>query len=277
MTALTIGIPCHNEEAYIGQCLASLIAQEDTEDFEIVLSDNASTDGTLVAIETALAEAPQTFRDRLRILRQPENIGVHGNFWAVFDAATTDHFMWLGGHDLLTVRYVADTLGLIAQDPGVSLASGQPFGVRDGAAPAFHVPDAVYDFTAPDPFQRYLQSVRALANCTVFHAIFRHRDLSDLARIQQGPWDHIVISHLIAKGTLAYSQAGYIRRYFATNRTAENPNYAKDMAFVDAYLADFRTVFDGVVPAGLIDSLSHLIFLELVGRFGLPATTPRAA
>jgi glycosyltransferase involved in cell wall biosynthesis len=277
MTALTIGIPCHNEEAYIGQTIASLVAQDGTSDFDVVISDNASTDGTLSAIEAALEAAPNEFRDRVLVIQQEENIGVHRNYWAVFDAARAPHFMWLGGHDAMTANLVAETLPLITENPEVAMASAQPFGMRDGQNQAFHVPDAVYDFSAPDPFHRYLQSVQKLANCTVFHAIFRKADLADMARLTQGPWDHIVISHLLSKGTLAYSNAGFLRRYFPVQGKAENPIYAKDMAFVDAYLGDFRTVFRDLLPDTLRESFGHLIFLELVNRFGLPATQPRAA
>ena len=42
---LTVGVPVYNGEAYLGETLESLLGQT-FEDFELVISDNASTDGT---------------------------------------------------------------------------------------------------------------------------------------------------------------------------------------------------------------------------------------
>ena len=42
---LTIGLPVYNGETYLGESLEALLGQS-YEDFELVISDNASTDGT---------------------------------------------------------------------------------------------------------------------------------------------------------------------------------------------------------------------------------------
>lgn len=278
MSALTIGVPCYNEERHIAQCLGSLIGQTGDTDFRVVISDNASTDGTSEVIAKTLSGAPAAFADRVTLIRQPENTGVHRNFWAAYEASETPYFMWLGAHDAVTPDFVDATLPLIAGNPEVAMATGQPYGIRDGQANAFQVPDAVYDFSAEDAYVRYHQSVQKLANCTVFHSIFRHADLEDMRRIEAGPWDHVLISRLLGKGRLAYSTAGYLRRYFPeAPRDPAKPIYAKDMTFVTHYLEDFEKVFEGRIPSTLRANFAQLLFLELVNRFGLPPVARQVA
>lgn len=275
MARLTIGIPCYNEAAYVRDCLDSVFAQDcPADDLRVVVSDNASADATRERIHAAIAAAPASRRAGVTVLEQPRNLGANANFWAVYDACKTEFFMWLGGHDRLTPDLVSATLPLIAEDGTVAMAAGTPFGVRDSGAAVIPVRDAVYDFSDPDPLRRYLDSVRRLNNCTVFHSIFRHAALADLPRLASGPFDHVVISHLLGRGVLRYSQAGYVRRYFSATRaqdTVKMSGQFYDMGFFDAYLQDFEIVFAGRMPPAVLRATSQTLFVELANRFGLPA------
>ena len=281
MARLTIGIPCYNEAAYVRDCLESVFAQDcAAEEVRVVVSDNVSTDATRDLIRAALDAAPPDRRAGVTVLEQPRNIGAAANFWAVYDACQTEFFMWLGGHDRLTPDFVSATLPLIADDRTVAMASGMPFGVRDAGPAVIPVRDAVYDFSDPDPLRRYLDSVRRLNNCTVFHAIFRHSGLADLTRSTTKPFDHLVISHLLGRGILRYSQAGYVRRYFSAQRPQDAARLVDgfyDMAFFEAYLQDFETVFSDRLPPRVLRAVSQVVFTELANRFGLPAVPLKAA
>jgi glycosyltransferase involved in cell wall biosynthesis len=66
---LSIGLPVYNGEEYLAESLDALLGQT-YEDFELVISDNASTDGTQELCRKYAA------RDsRIRYLRLPRNIG----------------------------------------------------------------------------------------------------------------------------------------------------------------------------------------------------------
>jgi len=91
---LSIGLPVYNGEKYLGQSIESLLGQT-YEDFELIISDNASTDGTA---EICQRYARQDARIRYR--RQPRNIGLAPNHNYVFAQARGELFKWAAADDL---------------------------------------------------------------------------------------------------------------------------------------------------------------------------------
>lgn len=97
---LSIGLPVYNGEQYIAQSLEALLAQT-YENFELIISDNASTDAT----ESICRRYAATDK-RIRYVRQPRNIGSSPNHNFVLEQARGELFKWashddLYGHDLL--------------------------------------------------------------------------------------------------------------------------------------------------------------------------------
>lgn len=90
---VSIGMPVYNGAKYIHEALDSLLAQTFT-DFELVISDNASTDDTQAICEE------YTRRDlRIRYVRQMVNKGALANFQFVLDQARGKFFMWAAADD----------------------------------------------------------------------------------------------------------------------------------------------------------------------------------
>jgi glycosyltransferase involved in cell wall biosynthesis len=84
--------------------LDALLAQTLT-DFEIVISDNASTDAT------AAICADYAARDvRVRVVRQPSNIGPEQNFKFVLQEARAPYFMWSAADDLRSREYLEENV-----------------------------------------------------------------------------------------------------------------------------------------------------------------------
>jgi glycosyltransferase involved in cell wall biosynthesis len=88
---VTIAIPTFNRASLLRGCVASALSQT-YEKFEVLVSDNASTDGT----SQVLAE----FRDdRLRTIRQGTNIGLLPNWNACLAEAKGDYVVFLSDDD----------------------------------------------------------------------------------------------------------------------------------------------------------------------------------
>ena len=97
---VAIGLPVFNGEKLIASTLECLLRQT-YGDFELIISDNASTDRT----EQICREYAE--RDsRIRYLRQPENLGAVPNFNRVFEISDSQYFKWAAVDD--QVRFSRD-------------------------------------------------------------------------------------------------------------------------------------------------------------------------
>src|SRR5713226_9738948 len=85
---VSIGLPVYNGEAYLRQVLDSVLAQTFSE-FDLVISDNASTDGTEAICREYAAADP-----RIRYHRQARNRGVTWNFRQVVLLSSGQYFLW---------------------------------------------------------------------------------------------------------------------------------------------------------------------------------------
>lgn len=97
---LSVGLPVYNGQRYLAEALEALLGQSFT-DFELIISDNASTDDTERICRRYAAKD-----DRIRYIRQTCNIGLNPNHNVVLREARGEYFKWaahddLYGHDLL--------------------------------------------------------------------------------------------------------------------------------------------------------------------------------
>ena len=83
---VTIGLPVYNGEQYLREALVSLQNQIFS-DFEVILCDNSSTDGT-EAICRKFAEVDKRFK----YSRNNENIGAAKNFNRAFELGKGEYF-----------------------------------------------------------------------------------------------------------------------------------------------------------------------------------------
>ncbi|GBD03122.1 Putative glycosyltransferase EpsE [bacterium HR19] len=91
---ITVGMPVYNERKFIEKTLESLLNQT-YQNFEVVISDNSSTDGT-----DKICEEYAKKEKRIKFFRQKKNLGALKNFKFVLDQAKTPFFIWLSGHDI---------------------------------------------------------------------------------------------------------------------------------------------------------------------------------
>src|SRR5262249_44963466 len=97
---VSIGLPVYNGERFLGTCLDSLLAQTYA-NLEIVISDNASTDGTPALCEEYAARDP-----RIRFVRSDRNRGAAWNHNQVASMARGVYFRWCGADDALDPRFI---------------------------------------------------------------------------------------------------------------------------------------------------------------------------
>jgi len=113
---VSIGLPVYNGERYLRIAIESLLAQT-AGDFELIISDNASTDTTGdICREFARNDA------RIRYLRHPHNVEVARNFNGVVAHATAPYFKWASADDLVAPDFLQKCIAVLNRDRSVVLA-----------------------------------------------------------------------------------------------------------------------------------------------------------
>jgi glycosyltransferase involved in cell wall biosynthesis len=116
---VSIGMPVYNGAAYLKPAIDALLTQSFT-DFELIIGDNASTDGTQrICEQAAMADR------RVRYSRHACNIGPKDNFLYVLDQAQGHYFMWAAHDDLREPQFVERLVAVLEAAPQAVLASAR--------------------------------------------------------------------------------------------------------------------------------------------------------
>lgn len=113
---VSIGMPVWNGQEFIRHGLDSLLGQT-FGDFEIAISDNASTDAT-----RAICEDYVRLDSRVRYSRNDQNTGVQANFAKVLDLASGPYFMWASHDDSWDPTYIAKMVSILDSRDSAVLA-----------------------------------------------------------------------------------------------------------------------------------------------------------
>jgi glycosyltransferase involved in cell wall biosynthesis len=113
---LTIGLPVYNGEKYVAESIEALLGQSFT-DFELIISDNASTDGT-----GEISRHYEKQDSRVRYFRQPQNIGLAPNHNFVAEQARGELFKWASNDDLYARDLLERCIDALDKHPDVVLA-----------------------------------------------------------------------------------------------------------------------------------------------------------
>jgi glycosyltransferase involved in cell wall biosynthesis len=108
---VSVGLPVFNGENFIGDAIASVLAQTFA-DFELIVQDNASTDGTADICAAFAARDP-----RVRYFRNRTNLGAAPNYNLAFERAHGRYFKWLAHDDYLEPTYLAETVRVLDKRP----------------------------------------------------------------------------------------------------------------------------------------------------------------
>jgi len=90
---LSIGLPIFNGEKFMRKMLDSIISQT-FNDFQVIISDNASSDKTQEICNEYIRKD-----SRIKYYRQEKNICAGDNWWFVLEHAKTKYFVWLAADD----------------------------------------------------------------------------------------------------------------------------------------------------------------------------------
>jgi glycosyltransferase involved in cell wall biosynthesis len=135
LPTVSIGMPVYNGAAYICEALDCLLAQTFT-NFELIISDNASTDTTQTICEEYVR------RDlRIRYVRQSVNQGALANFQFVLDQAQGKFFMWAAADDRWDANWI-ESIHVRIRDEDQIAGFGELIHIDDHAVTLDHSANA---------------------------------------------------------------------------------------------------------------------------------------
>jgi glycosyltransferase involved in cell wall biosynthesis len=108
---VSIGLPVYNGADYLRQAVDSILSQSH-EDFELIISDNASTDDT-----PSLCQEYASRDSRVTFVRNESNLGAAPNFNRAFELASGPYFMWAAHDDVYRPEFLERCLAVLEGDP----------------------------------------------------------------------------------------------------------------------------------------------------------------
>lgn len=116
---ISVVIPCHNYDQYVGTAIESVLSQESRYSFEVVVVDDASTDTSRAVIQAALAERPCG-----RLLENNVNQGVAKTRNLGLLAARGKFVLCLDADDQLLPGALQTLASALLKNPHLGIAYG---------------------------------------------------------------------------------------------------------------------------------------------------------
>lgn len=233
---VSIGLPVRNGERHLAGALRSVLDQTDDR-LELVVSDNASDDGTEEICREQARHDP-----RVRYHRQPRDVGLVANFESALHLARGDYFKWLGDDDWLEPTYVARCVEVLDADEALILVTTQQAHVDPDGTVRTAAFDAVR-LGADRPVDRFAEMLRLLNESHLLldplYGMMRRRRVARLPRPVMVFEDQVFAARLALAGpfghipeVLSHRRATAFGRLSATARKLGVPPWQARMATV---------------------------------------------
>jgi glycosyltransferase involved in cell wall biosynthesis len=192
---VTIGMPTYNRVQLLIRALDSALAQTYPR-IEVVIADNASTDGT----EQICHERAQT-DPRIRYVRHPHNIGPTANFNELFGCCGGDYVLMLADDDWLDPDYVSRCVAALEADSELVHVAGRARYERAGV----DITDGVeHQHLQDDAAARVSGYLAEVDDNGIFYGVIRRTALdrvTPLPNVLGNDWLHV--SRIASVGKIA--------------------------------------------------------------------------
>ncbi len=215
---VSIGLPVFNGERFLAESIESVLAQSHS-DLELVISDNASTDGTETLCRRYAERDPRVIYQRAE-----RNRGAAWNYNRVLALSRGELFKWLGHDDRIAPSFVERCMTALDQaDPGVVLCYTRTILIDETGAPRGVDRDDL-ELAEALPWQRLAHLTRRYNLCNPVLGLIRREALERTRRI--GPFvssDLVLLAELALLGRfLELPEPLLERRIHAASSRAAN-------------------------------------------------------
>jgi glycosyltransferase involved in cell wall biosynthesis len=167
---VSIGMPVYNCERYVADAIDSHLRQTYA-DFELVITDNASTDRSEEICRSYAARDP-----RIKYYRNPENVGAAGNFKRCFELSRGEYFRWTPSDDVVGPELLELCVEVLDRDSSVLVAYPRTR-LIDGDGRIIGDYDENLHLMQERPSVRFREVLRRLRLCNLQYGLTRRKIL----------------------------------------------------------------------------------------------------
>jgi glycosyltransferase involved in cell wall biosynthesis len=264
---VSIGLPVYNGERYLRFAIDSLLEQ-DYIDFELIISDNASTDATQAICEEFADKDP-----RVRYYRNQTNLGASGNYDRVFELARGELFKWAAHDDVHLPGFLRRCVEVFEQAPStVVLVAPRTEIIDEDGRRTMQLAESLHTARSL-PHQRVADVLRKVAWATAQFGLFRSEALRKTRLI--GPFlasDWVLLLELAILGEIwEIPEVLFQRRYHSGVSTIANKTQADIVQWFDTSRKTQRPLFPRMKLALLPQTKLGWEYGRSIARMPMPA------
>jgi glycosyltransferase involved in cell wall biosynthesis len=195
---VSVGLPIYNGEKFLEAALKSILAQTYS-NLEIIISDNASTDGTRRICEKYLASD-----QRIQYHRNDMNLGAARNYNLTVEHAKGKYFKWAAHDDVCMPAFIEHCVEILEKEERVSLAYPKTIVIDEHGRVIDDGFEDLFDFREREPHHRFKSFTRAPLDCNAVFGVMRLSALQKTPCI--GPYessDRVLLGELALLGEIA--------------------------------------------------------------------------
>ena len=235
---VSIGDPVFNGDNFIEQALSSVLAQT-MGDFELVVSDNASTDRTgMICQDLAAGDR------RIRYYRNDRNLGAGANYNIAFAHSRGTYFKWLAHDDRIKPGYLAATVAALDAAPDAALCNAVVDYIDSRGQHIGYYDSGLAGADDPRPSRRFATMILMSHSCVDFFGLCRRSTLVD--SMLHGPFhgaDRAFLAQMALRGRLLQVKEPLVEMREHDQRYTRSKQDAKGRAaWHDAARAKARTL-----------------------------------
>jgi glycosyltransferase involved in cell wall biosynthesis len=216
---ISVGMPVYNGEQLIRQALRTFLEQT-YEQFEIIISDNASSDNTrTICLEYCAKDS------RIHYYRNSSNIGVYANFRRVLELARGEYFMWAGVDDLRPADALEICLKALLKNKKAVMAHGPVLSKGKGTDKLVEVAnDANLSYTRAA--SRVRAFIRGIEHNAILYGLYRRKDVTKGTFGSCLGQDYLLGLQMCLLGPIEYVHTPIIICQERRTRRNDNPMYS---------------------------------------------------
>jgi glycosyltransferase involved in cell wall biosynthesis len=168
---VSIGLPVYNGERFVAEAIHSILAQT-FDDFELIISDNASTDRT-----TEICKDFASRDRRIVYSREEHNRGAGWNHNRVFLLSKGEYFKWMTHDDRCAPTFLAKCIEILDRDPSLMICYPSTLIIDENGNPLQNPYKRILRDDADGPSRRFREMVWYEHLCFPIYGVIRSRAL----------------------------------------------------------------------------------------------------